>query len=163
MTYSPLGTGCKFSRALHRFQVFPRLTRVTGFPALDTGYKFSRAWHGLQVFPRLTRATSFPALDTSHSFPAPLVKVLFLPMTEFFSLCPDWLYSVFVVCYSVIMVGFWQWLLLSLFIQCQRRWFIRSYRWRLSSRVWSRQNSEASVGRPQVHARPWLHAFGPQG
>ena len=57
-----------FSRAWLRLNVFPRLTLVTCFPALDTGYMFSRAWHRMHVFPRLAPVTCFPALGSGYMF-----------------------------------------------------------------------------------------------
>ena len=103
------GTSCMFSRAWHRLHVFPRLTPVKRFLALDTGYVFSRAWHQLHVsrarhqlhvFLRLAPVTCFPALGTSYMsscawhrlrvFP-PLAPVTFFPAldTDYMFSTPD--------------------------------------------------------------------------
>ena len=72
--FPALGTGCVFSRALHRLHVFPRFTPVVCFSALYTGCVFPRALHRLHVtvnnctlaVPRhLASIVCFSSLDTS--------------------------------------------------------------------------------------------------
>ena len=72
--FPAFGTGCMFSRAWHRFHVFPCLVQVACFPALGTGFMFSRAWHRLHVFPRLAQVSCFHALGTGSMGCFPLCQ-----------------------------------------------------------------------------------------
>ena len=56
-----------FSRACNRLRVFPRLQQFTCFPALTTGYVFSRARHRWHVFPYSSKGAC-PSDSTSDCF-----------------------------------------------------------------------------------------------
>lgn len=80
--FVPITTGYKFSRACSLLLVFPRLLRITCFPALvttllATGYMFSRTCHWLYVSPHLPLVTSFPALCTDKRFRASTTDFMF--------------------------------------------------------------------------------------
>ena len=88
--FSWLPRGCVFSRSCHRWHIFPRLSPVASFPAIDTdvfprlaqvvcfpalgaGCMFSRAWHHLHAFPhlgvgRVGQVLCFPARGTGCVF-----------------------------------------------------------------------------------------------
>ena len=77
--FPSLGTGCIFSRAWQRLNIFLRLALVVYFPALGTGCIFSRAWHRLHIFPRLAPAAYFPALGTCCIVSVPGISYISFP------------------------------------------------------------------------------------
>ena len=90
-------------RSHWRCKVGSNLPRVTCFPALCTSYMFSRAWHRWHVFPRLHQITCFPVLLTISFFLFPLtsdwlIGFMFSPLRklatsirEFSRTYPGWL------------------------------------------------------------------------
>ena len=76
---------CEFSRAWHGWRVFPRLARVTRFPALDSGCTFPALDTGLHVFPPLT-----PGYTFSRAWHVACFYFDFWLVHCFFFFCCDW-------------------------------------------------------------------------